>query len=97
MKATTHKVGVISLSVIGVAAVLMVITAPTFENQQASAVSQPVVKKVGVKDPPSKKSKILLGKDSSGAAYSSAGSVFVAWYQYISGDQHLDIQELDHQ
>jgi hypothetical protein len=38
---------VISLSVIGVAAVLMVVTAPTFENQQALAVSQPVVKKCG--------------------------------------------------
>ena len=53
----THKIGVISLSAIGVAAVLMVVTAPTFENQQASAVSQPVVKKVSVKDPPSKKGK----------------------------------------
>jgi hypothetical protein len=53
----THKIGFISLSVIGVAAVLMVVTAPTFENQQASAVSQPVVKKVSVKDPPSKKGK----------------------------------------
>ena len=50
----THKIGVISLSVIGVAAVLMVVTAPTLENQQALAVSQPVVKKVSVKDPPSK-------------------------------------------
>ena len=47
----THKIGVISLSVIGVAAVLMVVTAPTFENQQALAVSQPVLKKVSVKDP----------------------------------------------
>jgi len=42
---------------IGVAAVLMVVTAPTFENQQASAVSQPVVKKVSVKHPSSKKGK----------------------------------------
>ena len=50
----THKIGFISLSIIGVAAVLMVVTAPTFENQQALAVSQPVVKKVSVKDPPSK-------------------------------------------
>jgi len=33
----THKIGVISLSVIGVAAVLMVVTAPTFENQQAAS------------------------------------------------------------
>jgi|SRR5215467_9957207 hypothetical protein len=49
----THKIGVISLSVIGVAAVLMVVTAPTFENQ-ALAVSQPVVKKVSVKDPTAK-------------------------------------------
>jgi hypothetical protein len=49
----THRIGFISLSIIGVAAVLMVVTAPTFENQ-ASAVSQPVVKKVSVKDPPSK-------------------------------------------
>ena len=44
-----HKIG-ISLSIIGVAAVLMVVTAPTLENQQALAVSQPVVKKVSVKD-----------------------------------------------
>ena len=49
----THKMG-ISFSIIGVAAVLMVVTAPTLENQQALAVSQPVVKKVSVKDPPSK-------------------------------------------
>jgi hypothetical protein len=42
------------LSIIGVAVVLMVITAPTLENQQALAVSQPAVKKVSVKDPPSK-------------------------------------------
>ena len=48
----THKIDFISLSIIGVAAVLMVVTAPTFE--QALAVSQPVVKKVSVKDPPSK-------------------------------------------
>ena len=53
-----HKIGVISLSIIGLAAVLMVVTAPTFQNQQASAVSQPVVKKVVVvKDPASKKVK----------------------------------------
>ena len=50
----THKIGFITLSIIGVAAVLMVVTAPTFQNQQALAVSQPVVKKVSVKDPPSK-------------------------------------------
>jgi hypothetical protein len=50
----THKIGFITLSIIGVAAVLMVVTAPTLENQQASAVSQPVIKKVSVKDPPSK-------------------------------------------
>jgi len=93
MKATTHKVGVISLSVIGVAAVLMVITAPTFENQQASAVSQPVVKKVGVKDPPSKKSKILLGKEPGISSISGIHSLGSG----ISGDQYLDIQELDHQ
>jgi hypothetical protein len=49
-----HKIGFISLSIIGVTAVLMVITAPTFENQQALAVSQPMVKKVSVKDPPTK-------------------------------------------
>jgi hypothetical protein len=49
----THKIGFISLSIIGVAAVLMVITAPTLENQ-ASAVSQPVLKKISAKDPPSK-------------------------------------------
>ena len=49
----THKIG-ISLSIIGVAAVLMVVTAPTLENHLAIAVSQPVVKKVSVKDPPSK-------------------------------------------
>jgi len=35
----THKIGFISLSIIGVAVVLMVVTAPTLENQ-ASAVSQ---------------------------------------------------------
>jgi hypothetical protein len=32
----------------GVAAVLMVVTQPTIETQQASAVSQPLVKKVVV-------------------------------------------------
>ena len=48
----TQQVG-ISLIMIGVATVLMVVTAPTFENQ-ALAVSQPVVKKVSVKDPPTK-------------------------------------------
>jgi hypothetical protein len=48
-----YKIG-ISLSIIGVAAVLMVVTAPTLENQQALAISQPVVKKVSIKDPPSK-------------------------------------------
>ena len=48
-----NKIG-ISLSIIGVAAVLMVVTAPTLENHLAKAVSQPVVKQVGVKDPPSK-------------------------------------------
>ena len=50
----TQQVG-IPLIMIGVATVLMVVTAPTFQNQQALAVSQPVVKKVSVKDPPSKK------------------------------------------
>ncbi len=50
----TDKIGFISLSIIGVAAVLMVVTAPTLENQQALAVSQPMVKKVSVKDPPTK-------------------------------------------
>ena len=49
-----HKIGFITLSIIGVATVLMVVTAPTFENQQALAVSQTMVKKVSVKDPPSK-------------------------------------------
>lgn len=49
-----HKIGLITLSVIGVATVLMVVTAPTFENQQALAVSQAMVKKISVKDPPSK-------------------------------------------
>ena len=49
----THKIG-ISLGTIGITAVLMVVTAPTLENQQALAVSQPVVKKVTAKDPPSK-------------------------------------------
>ena len=49
-----HEIGFISLSIIGVAAVLLVVTAPALENQQALAVSQPVVKKVSVKDPPSK-------------------------------------------
>ena len=54
----THKIGFLSLSIIGVAAVLMVVTQPTIETQQASAVSQPVVKKVVVvKDPTSKKVK----------------------------------------
>ena len=53
----THKIGFISLSIIGVAAVLMVVTAPTLENQQALAVSQPVVKKVSLKDPPTKAKK----------------------------------------
>jgi hypothetical protein len=48
-----HKLE-ISLSIIGVATVLMVVTEPTLENQQALAVSQPVVKKVSVKDPPNK-------------------------------------------
>jgi hypothetical protein len=50
----THKIGFISLSIIGVAAVLMVVTAPTFENQQALAVSQPMIKKVSLKDPSTK-------------------------------------------
>ena len=36
-----HKMGFISLSIIGVAAVLMVVTAPTLENHLAIAVSQP--------------------------------------------------------
>ena len=49
----THKIG-ISLSIIGVAAVLMVVTAPTLENHQAIAVSQPMIKKVSLKDPPTK-------------------------------------------
>ena len=42
---------------IGVAAVLMVVTAPTLENQQALAVSQPMIKKVSLKDPPTKAKK----------------------------------------
>jgi len=50
----THKIGFISLSIIGVAAVLMVVTAPTLENQQALAISQPMVKKISAKDPPTK-------------------------------------------
>jgi len=53
----THKIGFISLSMIGVAAVLMVVTAPPFESSQALAVSQPMVKKISVKDPPSKAKK----------------------------------------
>ncbi|MGC2685222.1 MAG: hypothetical protein WA323_25480 [Candidatus Nitrosopolaris sp.] len=57
----THKIG-ISLSIIGVAAVLMVVTAPTLENHLAIAVSQPVVKKVSVKDPPSKVKKFPISK-----------------------------------
>src|SRR5215831_2875257 len=51
-----YKIG-ISLSIIGVTTVLMVVTAPTLENQQALAVTQSVVKKVNVKDPPSKAKK----------------------------------------
>jgi hypothetical protein len=35
----THKIG-ISLSIIGVAAVLMVVTAPTVENQQARRITE---------------------------------------------------------
>jgi hypothetical protein len=50
----TYKIGFIPLSIIGVAAVLMVVTAPTLENHLAIAVTQPVGKKVTVKDPPSK-------------------------------------------
>ena len=57
----THKIG-ISLSIIGVVAVLMVVTAPTLENHLAIAVSQPVVKKVSVKDPPSKVKKFPISK-----------------------------------
>jgi hypothetical protein len=49
----THQVG-IYLIMIGIATVLMVVTAPTLENHQAIAVIQPIVKKVSVKDPPSK-------------------------------------------
>jgi hypothetical protein len=52
-----HKIGSIFLSKIGVAAVLMVVTAPTFENQQAIAASQPMIKKVSLKDPPTKAKK----------------------------------------
>ena len=52
-----HKIGSIFLSMIGVAAVLMVVTAPTFENQQAIAASQPMIKKVSLKDPPTKAKK----------------------------------------
>jgi hypothetical protein len=48
----TQQVG-ISLIMIGVATVLMVVTAPAFENQTL-AVSQPMVKKVSLKDPPTK-------------------------------------------
>ena len=57
----THKIG-ISLSIIGVTAVLMVVTAPTLENHLAIAVAQPVVKKVSVKDPPSKVKKFPISK-----------------------------------
>jgi hypothetical protein len=57
----THKIG-ISLSIIGVAAVLMVVTAPTVENQQALAVSQPMVKKVIAKDPPRKVKVVKVSK-----------------------------------
>ena len=75
-----HKLE-ISLSIIGVATVLMVVTEPTLENQQALAVSQPVVKKVSVKDSPNKVKKIHLGKDSSNAVASTASeSVFVVGY-----------------
>jgi hypothetical protein len=44
----THKIG-ISLSVIGVVSILMVVTAPTLENHQAIAVTQPVIKKYPVR------------------------------------------------
>jgi hypothetical protein len=58
----THKIG-ISLSIIGVAAVLMVVTAPTLENHQAISVTQPVVKKVSTKDRLARWLRnILLGK-----------------------------------
>ena len=88
----THKIGFISLSIIGVAAVLMVVTAPTFENQQsASRWLRKLVWKILLP----KLRKILLGKDS--AVRYGAGSVAFAGYQYISGDRYLDIQELDHQ
>jgi len=49
--------GFIFLSIIGVAAVLMVVTAPTLENHQAKAVSQPVIKKISAKDPTAKAKK----------------------------------------
>jgi hypothetical protein len=34
----SHKIDLLSLSIIGVAAVLMVVTAPTFENQHSTYV-----------------------------------------------------------
>jgi hypothetical protein len=52
----TQQVG-IPIIMIGVAAVLMVVTGPTFENQQAIAASQPMIKKVSLKDPPTKAKK----------------------------------------
>jgi ribosomal protein S19 len=55
----THKIAFISLIIIGLAAVLMVVTAPTLENQQALAVSQPMVKKISAKDPVVKKVKVV--------------------------------------
>jgi hypothetical protein len=55
----TYKIG---LSIIGAAAVLMVVTAPTLENHLAIAVTQPAVKKVNVKDPPSKVKRFPISK-----------------------------------
>ena len=40
----TDKIGVISISIIGIAAVLMVFIAPTLENQQALAFVHHVMK-----------------------------------------------------
>jgi hypothetical protein len=74
-----HKLE-ISLSIIGVAAVLMVVTAPTLENQQALAASQ-WLRKLVSKIPLTKLRKIHLGKDSSNAVASTASeSVFVVGY-----------------
>ena len=63
---------------------LMVVTAPTLENHLAIAVTQPVVKKVSVKDPPSKIKKFPISKVRKVLRWAgSAGSVFVAGYMFF--------------